>query len=57
MVVNLLTCDLKFGTYTAHMRNSFKDKVVVVDISKSKAIKLLLHLKVIAFQHPRKRLL
>jgi spermidine synthase len=31
LVVNLLTSDLKFGTYTARMRDSFEDKVVVVD--------------------------
>ncbi|MGZ8261813.1 MAG: spermine/spermidine synthase domain-containing protein [Methylotenera sp.] len=31
MVVNLLASDLKFGTYTARMRDSFEDKVVVVD--------------------------
>lgn len=31
MVVNLLASDLKFGTYTARMRDSFEDKVVVID--------------------------
>lgn len=31
MVVNLLASDLKFGTYTSRMRDSFEDKVVVVD--------------------------
>lgn len=31
MVVNLLASDLKFGTYTARMRDSFEDRVVVVD--------------------------
>lgn len=31
MVVNLLGSDAKFGTYTARMRDSFEDKVVVVN--------------------------
>jgi spermidine synthase len=31
LVVNLLASDLKFGTYTARMRDSFEDRVVVVD--------------------------
>jgi spermidine synthase len=31
MAVNLLASDLKFGTYTARMRDSFEDKVVVID--------------------------
>lgn len=31
MVVNLLASDHKFGTYAARMRDSFDDKVVVVD--------------------------
>lgn len=31
MVVNLLASDLKFGTYTSRIRDSFEDKVVVVD--------------------------
>ncbi|MDO9281039.1 MAG: transferase [Methylotenera sp.] len=31
MVVNMLASDLKFGTYTARIRDSFEDKVVVVD--------------------------
>jgi len=31
MAVNLLASDLKFGTYTSRIRDSFEDKVVVVD--------------------------
>jgi len=31
MAVNLLANDLKYGTYTSRMRDSFDDKVVVVD--------------------------
>jgi spermidine synthase len=31
MAVNLLSSDLKYGTYTSRMRDSFEDKVVVVD--------------------------
>lgn len=31
MVVNLLMSDLKYGTYVSRMRDSFEDKVVVVD--------------------------
>ncbi|OIR12310.1 spermidine synthase [mine drainage metagenome] len=31
MVVNLLASDVKFGTYTARIRESFEDRVVVVD--------------------------
>lgn len=31
MVVNLLASDQKFGTYAARMRDSFEDKVVVID--------------------------
>lgn len=31
MVVNMLSSDQKFGTYSSRMRDSFEDKVVVVD--------------------------
>jgi len=31
MVVNMLASDLKFGTYSSRIRDSFEDKVVVVD--------------------------
>lgn len=31
MVVNLLASDQKFGSYTARMRDSFEDRVVVID--------------------------
>ncbi|MGZ8270812.1 MAG: fused MFS/spermidine synthase [Methylophilus sp.] len=31
MVVNLLGCNIKFGTFTSRIRDSFDDKVVVVD--------------------------
>lgn len=34
MVANLLSTDVKFGTYVSRIRDSFQDKVVVVDTEK-----------------------